>query len=169
MTGRSAPRGSAVVLSDLARISGCYAFARHAHLAPPIDPDPGRSGARPRAPGAIVGVQLGEAVTVAQDRPVVATISDRRRNAAVRAMHAERRISRGPVSASPPARPCAYASVLCARPAGWLASSLNAAARACMTDVVSYEYDKRDDSPARRGDVPRARRTRRALPEPVRR
>ncbi|MGH3185516.1 MAG: hypothetical protein ACRDOE_26920, partial [Streptosporangiaceae bacterium] len=34
--------------------------------------------------------QLGEAVTVAQDRPVIATISDRRRNAAVRAMHAER-------------------------------------------------------------------------------
>ena len=66
-------------------------------------------------------------------------------------------ITRGSVSASPPAWPCAYASVLCARPTGWLASSLSAAARACMTDKVSYEYDKRDDSPARRGDVPRAR------------
>src|SRR5260370_8488420 len=52
--------------------------------------------------------------------------------------------------------------------AGWLASSLSAVARVCMTDVVSYEYDKRDDSPARRADVPRARRTRRALPEPLR-
>ena len=33
-------------------------------------------------------------------------------------------------------------------PAGWLASSLNAAARVCMTDAVSYGYDERDDSPA---------------------
>ncbi len=86
------PHGSpVVVISDLARISGCYAFARHEHLAPPIDRDhDGRSGALPRAPGTIVGVQLGEAVTVARDRPVIATISDRRRNAAVGAMHAER-------------------------------------------------------------------------------
>ena len=61
------PRRTApVVLSDLARVPGCYAFARHAHLAPPIDRDHRRSGALPRAPGTIVGVQLGEAVTVAQ-------------------------------------------------------------------------------------------------------
>jgi hypothetical protein len=59
---------------------------RHEHLAPPIDRDHDcRSGALPRAYDTIVGVQLGEAVTVARDRLVIATISDRRRNAAVRA------------------------------------------------------------------------------------
>jgi hypothetical protein len=80
MTGRCAPhRSPVVVISDLARISGCYAFARHEHLAPPIDRDHSRSGVPPRAYDTIVGVQLGEAVTVARDRPVIATISDRRR------------------------------------------------------------------------------------------
>src|SRR5260370_14415143 len=87
-------------VAHLARISGCCAFARYEHLAPPIDRDHGRSGALPRAPGTIVGVQLGEAVTVAQDRQVIATISDWRRNATVRAMRAERRLTRGSVSAS---------------------------------------------------------------------
>ena len=56
------------------------------------DRDDGRSGAVPCADDTIVSVQLGEAVGVAKDRPVIATISDRRRNATVRAMHAERRI-----------------------------------------------------------------------------
>jgi hypothetical protein len=49
-------------------------------------------GALPHADDTIVSVQLGEAVAVTQDRPVIATISDRRRNATVRAMHAERRL-----------------------------------------------------------------------------
>lgn len=52
--------------------------------------DRDRSGVLPRACDTIVGVQLGEGVIVARDRRVLATISDRRRNAAVRAMHAER-------------------------------------------------------------------------------
>ena len=52
------------------------------------DRDHGPSGTLPRAPGTIVDVQLGEAITVAQDRPFVATISNRSRNATVRAMHA---------------------------------------------------------------------------------
>ena len=120
------------VSGHLRSVNG-FRGARYAHLAPPIDRDHGRSGALPRAPGTIVGVQLGEAVTVAQDRPVVATITDRRRNATVRAMHAERRITRGSVSASPPVRPCAYASVLCARPDG-LASLIAECSGACMYD-----------------------------------
>jgi len=131
MTGRSAPRGSAVVLSDLARISGCYAFARHAHLAPPIDRDHGRSGALPRAPGTIVGVQLGEAVTVAQDRPVVATISDRRRNATVRAMHAADYAWLGVGFLSCPAMRICVSSVC---PAGGLAGLIAECGAACMYD-----------------------------------
>src|SRR5260370_36313916 len=66
-------------VAHLARIAGCCAFARYEHLAPPIDRDHGRSGALPRAPGTIVGVQLGEAVTVAQDRQVIAIHSAWRR------------------------------------------------------------------------------------------
>jgi hypothetical protein len=115
-----------VVLVDLARISGCCAFARYEHLAPPIDRDHGRSGALPRAPGTIVGVQHGEAVTVVQDRPVIATISDGRRNATVRAMYAAGYAWLG---AGFPSWPCAYASVSVCPAAGWLATSLSAAAQ----------------------------------------
>ncbi len=59
---------------------GCYAFARHEHLAPPIDRDhDGRSGAPPRAHETIVGVQLWRNRYAAEIGPVIATISDRRR------------------------------------------------------------------------------------------
>ncbi len=110
---------------------GCYAFARHEHLAPPIDPDHGRSGALPRAPGTIAGSQLGEAVTVAQDRPVIAAISDRRRNATVRAMHAAGNAWPGAGFPSCLAM-CICASSAC--PAGGLAGFIAECGGTCMYD-----------------------------------
>ena len=69
----------------------------------------------------IVGVQLGEAVTVAQDRPVIATISDRRRNATVRAMHAADYAWLGVGFPSCPAMRICVSSVCPARRAGLIA------------------------------------------------
>lgn len=75
-------------MRKLAYLAGAIALA--------TDREHDRSGVLPRVSDTIVSVQLGEAVAVAQDRPVIATVSGRRRSATVGAAHAECRIGAQP-------------------------------------------------------------------------